>query len=225
MKTKPVVQIMNNPVPIPPEGSFSDELRDFCSLCLNKHPSKRATAMQLLSHPWIVKNYSSPVDMAAFISSTVDPHTLIDEISFFFIHQYYRMLSMLLTCEPREAAMAAECLKGLYNEASVHSMIVDAASHSSTALPRRPRGKTGIAAKILETIALFKAWGVQQFDIKTVDCSVVQGWEGAVVLMAHGEMAGDCITRKFSDMFLLNSTVGRDGEKCFTISNQAFALL
>lgn len=219
------MQIMNNPVPLPPEGSFSSELRDFCSQCLHKDPAKRATALQLLSHPWILKHSNAPVDMAAFIGATVDPHKVFDEIAYFFTHQYYQMLSVLLTGEPREAAMAVECLKGLYTEGSVYSMVVDTTSHSAASPPRRPRGRTGIAAKILETVTLFKAWGVKGFDMKTVDSSVVPGGEGSVLIMVQGEMAGGRDAGKFSDQFLLCSTVALNGERCFTISNQAFALL
>lgn len=219
------MQIMNNPVPLPQEGAFSDGLRDFCAQCLQKDPAKRATALQLLSHPWILKHCNAPVDMAAFIGGTVDPHKIFDEIAYFFTHQYYQMLSVLLTGEPREAAMAVESLKGLYTEASAYSMVVDSASHSTSSPPRRPRGKTGIAAKILETMTLFKAWGVKGFEMKTVDCSAVPGGAGDVCIMVQGEMVGGHSAGKFADMFLLGSTVARDGERCYTISNQAFTLM
>lgn len=215
---------MNNPVPLPPEGSFSEEFRDFCSQCLQKEPEKRATALQLLSHPWILKHSNSPLDMAAFIGGTVDPHKMFNDIAYFFTYQYYHVLSMLLTGEPREAAMAVECLKGLYTEGSVYSMVVDSSSQSSSP-PKRPRGKTGIAAKILETMRMFKAWGVQRFEMKNVDCSVVPGGEGSVLIMVRGELAGRRSGGSFADMFLLGSSVSRDGERCFTISNQSFTLM
>lgn len=32
---------------------FSDELKDFLTKCLQKDPMKRATALELLAHPWI----------------------------------------------------------------------------------------------------------------------------------------------------------------------------
>lgn len=215
---------MNNPVPLPPEG-YSDDIRDFCSQCLHKDPAKRSSALQLLSHPWILKHSSAAIDMAAFLRSTVDPHKVFDEIAYFFTHQYYQMLTVLLTGQPREAAMAVECLKGLYTESSVYSMVANSTGQSSSSTPKRPRGKTGIAAKILETMTLFKAWGVRSFEMKTVDCSVVPGSEGSVLIMVQGEMAGGHSAGKFSDMFLLCSTVAPDKERCFTISNQAFALL
>ncbi|KAA6367031.1 MAG: hypothetical protein EZS28_037443, partial [Streblomastix strix] len=48
--------ILDNPPPLPanPE-QCSDELLDFISKCLVKDPSKRASAMDLLDHPFIKK--------------------------------------------------------------------------------------------------------------------------------------------------------------------------
>jgi serine/threonine protein kinase len=37
-------------------ASFSAEFKDFLSLCLQKNPRERPTAMELLSHPWLVKH-------------------------------------------------------------------------------------------------------------------------------------------------------------------------
>mmetsp|Transcript_27286 Transcript_27286/g.36491 ORF Transcript_27286/g.36491 Transcript_27286/m.36491 type:complete len:86 (+) Transcript_27286:795-1052(+) len=38
------------------ERIFDDDQRDFLVRCLQNYPEKRATAEELLSHPWIVKN-------------------------------------------------------------------------------------------------------------------------------------------------------------------------
>ena len=39
-----------------PEGTFSNELAEFVSLCLNKNESKRPSANDLLKHHWLRKH-------------------------------------------------------------------------------------------------------------------------------------------------------------------------
>lgn len=48
-------QVMKAEVPKLPAGEFSKEFESFVSMCLHKEPEQRATAEQLLTHPFIRK--------------------------------------------------------------------------------------------------------------------------------------------------------------------------
>jgi len=54
---------------IPNNGRYSDEFRDFISRCLEKSAKKRASAIELLSHPWILKNLYKDVDLEGWVKS------------------------------------------------------------------------------------------------------------------------------------------------------------
>ena len=49
-----MLKIANEGLPPLPEN-FSPELKDFLGHCFDKEPSKRHTAIELLSHPWIAQ--------------------------------------------------------------------------------------------------------------------------------------------------------------------------
>ena len=48
------LQVLNEDIPLPPAGQFSEEFRDFCRQCLQKNPYDRPPAEKLLSHPFIL---------------------------------------------------------------------------------------------------------------------------------------------------------------------------
>lgn len=49
-------QIKDNESPnVPDNGQFSKELRHFIQNCLKKDPKERASEVQLMAHPWILK--------------------------------------------------------------------------------------------------------------------------------------------------------------------------
>jgi len=47
---------------------YSDDFKDFIARCLEKTPKKRASAIELLSHPWILKNLYQDVDLEAWVN-------------------------------------------------------------------------------------------------------------------------------------------------------------
>jgi serine/threonine protein kinase len=46
---------MNEDLPIPQGPEFSDDFRDFVTLCMQKDPLQRAQIDQLLAHPFITR--------------------------------------------------------------------------------------------------------------------------------------------------------------------------
>lgn len=50
--------VVNEPLPELPQNTYSAEMRDFLSRCLQKKPSMRASAAELLCHPWILNNFN-----------------------------------------------------------------------------------------------------------------------------------------------------------------------
>eukprot|EP01083_Nonionella_stella_P005411 15626_1 len=63
-----VQSIVNAPVPDGPED-FSAEFADFVRKCMNKDPSKRPPATELLNHPWIVEAKTRKFDLKSWIQS------------------------------------------------------------------------------------------------------------------------------------------------------------
>jgi serine/threonine protein kinase len=49
----PRVQVTLGEVPLPEPGAYSPELIEFVSLCMERDPADRPTALALLHHPWI----------------------------------------------------------------------------------------------------------------------------------------------------------------------------
>lgn len=50
-----MVQVMQEDCPLPPAGAVSRECRDFLARCLAREPAARASADQLLAHPWVTR--------------------------------------------------------------------------------------------------------------------------------------------------------------------------
>lgn len=50
------------------ESVFSKDLVEFVDGCLKIEPQHRMTAIQLASHPWVIKNLNYDVDLNGWIS-------------------------------------------------------------------------------------------------------------------------------------------------------------
>ncbi|KIM45213.1 hypothetical protein M413DRAFT_24456 [Hebeloma cylindrosporum] len=64
--------IVHGDPPELPEERYSETARDWVSLCLRKDPEKRATYRELLSHPFLVKDRDSDVDMVGWVQKALD---------------------------------------------------------------------------------------------------------------------------------------------------------
>lgn len=65
--------ILEDPSPRPPPGS-SPELEDFLQVALQKDPRQRASAKDLLRHPWITGCKFSSQDFASYVGRTFGEH-------------------------------------------------------------------------------------------------------------------------------------------------------
>eukprot|EP00892_Ulva_mutabilis_P011098 jgi/Ulvmu1/8360/UM042_0066.1 len=217
-----MIAIDRDEPPLPPEGKFSPELRDFCAACLQKDPARRRSAAQLLSHPFILQHLSADIDMRAFMATAVDPYTAFDELGYFFAHQFYTLLSAAVgaTTAPRSAALAA--LTPLYTRESVLSVAMDAGGPRTVA-----RGRDAVCGQVAKNLTLFRGWRVTAFEADTVDCSVVPGGSGTVLLMVHGRIVAPHSTSRFAESFVLTRQDGAagGGETCFAVAQQSMSLL
>jgi len=58
--------IENDPPRLPEDGDFSEDFKDFLSMCLMKDPEKRLSAHELLQHKWIRDSYG-PVEVMCWL--------------------------------------------------------------------------------------------------------------------------------------------------------------
>jgi hypothetical protein len=210
------MQILTDDVALPSSSEFSDDFRDFCSKCVQKDPSQRPTAVQLLSHPFLLKHRTSSVDLRAFMATAVDPHQALDEIAFFFAHQYYSLLSRYLQSGAQATLVA---LAPLYHEQSSFTFRLDGSTQLTA------RGQDQISGRIKANMATFKGWKMSSFELKTVDCSAVPGSQGDVLLLVQGIVLGGMGNLVFTEMFMLSKQVEEAQHCCFVVSHQAFSVL
>ena len=62
--------IVSHPAPTLPD-TFSGEMSDFVARCLQKEANDRATAAELLKHPWIANNSTSDAEVKEWVSNSV----------------------------------------------------------------------------------------------------------------------------------------------------------
>ncbi|XP_020589672.1 mitogen-activated protein kinase kinase 3 [Phalaenopsis equestris] len=84
-----MLQIMYDPSPSPPKDSFSPEFCSFIDSCLNKDPSARPRADELLTHPFIKKYEKKSVDLAAYIRKVFDPVQKMKDMADMLAIHYY----------------------------------------------------------------------------------------------------------------------------------------
>ena len=72
-------QIVNDMPPQLPEAEFSEEFRDFVSLCLQKDPDRRPAVEHLLLHRFIRMYDDSirPFDLAKFVRDVAEMRTML----------------------------------------------------------------------------------------------------------------------------------------------------
>ena len=59
--------IIDSPMPVlENKEKYSKELNDFLSCCLQKEQYKRKSAVELMSHKWIMNNCTKDVDLEAW---------------------------------------------------------------------------------------------------------------------------------------------------------------
>ncbi|XP_065571799.1 dual specificity mitogen-activated protein kinase kinase 1-like [Artemia franciscana] len=64
--------IVNEPPPKLPSGVFTNQFKDFVDRCLKKNPAERADLKSLMVHPWITKSECEQVDIAGWVSKTLE---------------------------------------------------------------------------------------------------------------------------------------------------------
>lgn len=211
------MQIIKDEAPLPPKGDFSDELRDFCRRCLQRNPNDRASAIHLMSHPFILNHRSSTVDMPAFMQSAVDPQTSFDEVSFFFAHQYYQLLSTALCGDTVARSAALRAIAPLYQNESIYTFTTDSRTKSVS------RGRTEIEAQLERNVRVLQGFGVTGFEVKKVDCSGMSEMPGGVLLHVRGSIIGKHGSNAFAEMFALVRKEQLGGVSCFCVAHQSFA--
>ncbi|GAU97968.1 hypothetical protein RvY_09182-2 [Ramazzottius varieornatus] len=65
-------QVVGGPAPSLPAEGFTDEFRDFISLCCKKKAEERPKYVDLLKHPFISRFHDAPLDISQFAISVID---------------------------------------------------------------------------------------------------------------------------------------------------------
>jgi serine/threonine protein kinase len=68
-----ILECISNANPgLPDNVPYTQEFRNFITACLHKDINKRASAIELLMHPWILKNIQVDVDLEAWVKNIMD---------------------------------------------------------------------------------------------------------------------------------------------------------
>ncbi|PNH03249.1 Mitogen-activated protein kinase kinase 1 [Tetrabaena socialis] len=76
-----MIHVLQEDTPLPPAGEYSEELRDFVRVCLQKDPLQRPMYA------------SDPTTLKSFMQCCFNPHDKLDEIAIVFAHNYYALLN------------------------------------------------------------------------------------------------------------------------------------
>eukprot|EP00899_Mesostigma_viride_P012887 jgi/Mesvir1/2159/Mv16672-RA.1 len=209
-----MLQVMNDPSPLPPEDGFSPEFRDFVGACLQKDPTRRPSAEMLLQHPWILKYSAASVDLGAFVRSVFDPREQVASLAQMFITHYYQLM------DGGDASRSQ--LSILYRDSS-----------SLTYMGSVCHGGNAINAKLAECARIHAALGRITHTADHVDSSSC--YSGEVMIMVSGRLVPDAGARgglagissagaghSFAEVFVICPSE-RPGE--YWVSNQIFRLL
>lgn len=83
-----MLQVMEDPAPTLPPG-FSREFQSFVDVCLEKDPTKRPSAVELMQHPFITKHEQDNTSLLGFIQNVVNPTERLKDLSNMLTVHYY----------------------------------------------------------------------------------------------------------------------------------------
>ncbi|GLC41062.1 hypothetical protein PLESTB_000947600 [Pleodorina starrii] len=198
-----MIHVLQEEAPLPPAGEFSEEFRDFVSLCLAKEPLRRPMADSLLSHPFIAKYASDPVSLKSFMQCVFNPHDKLDEIAIVFAHNYYALLNAGLA--------RLRDLAPLYSEKSNLCYDGEAAV-----------GCDAILAKLQAVAHMHAGWKVTH-EVVDVQCQPL-GFDGSALVNVAGRLESPAAGNKpqpFTEIFVLSQM--QAGE--YYVANQVFRLI
>ncbi len=73
-----VERILRDSEPVlPDDGTYSPELQNFITRCLQKNPKDRDSAVELCAHPWILKYSDDEAEIPEWLAKLFD-HMIID---------------------------------------------------------------------------------------------------------------------------------------------------
>ncbi|GMH43689.1 hypothetical protein BSKO_11611 [Bryopsis sp. KO-2023] len=204
-----MIQVLEEPVPLPSEDAYSPELCDFVGRCMKKDPLERPTAEELLKHPFIQKHRHEPVGLQGFFKSATNSQDKLEDISIVFATNYYTMLN--------RGERGLKDLAALYSEQSV--LVYEGES---------AKGRKCIVEKLNQALMMSKAFGGIEHEFENVDCQPLGNVKGSALISVEGwlvplKASGSPISgkEKFYEMFVLNKS--SKGE--YFVANQMFRLL
>mmetsp|Transcript_13183 Transcript_13183/g.23470 ORF Transcript_13183/g.23470 Transcript_13183/m.23470 type:complete len:485 (-) Transcript_13183:419-1873(-) len=204
-----MIQVVEEPSPVPPREEFSEEFRDFVAKCLMKDPLQRPTAEDLLQHPYIIKWKTVDVDVKSFMQCVYDPQDRLEEIAVRFATNYYAISSAGPT--------RLEDLAPLYTQQSIMA-------HEGETC----RGEAKILEKLRGIFQMNSTFGKVSFLVDHIDTQAL-GKDGSAVvsIMGHIILAGMSKLGEgkshFSEIFILGPA--QSGTYPYYIANQVFRLM
>nr|BBC28469.1 serine/threonine-protein kinase [Yamagishiella unicocca] len=198
-----MILVLQEDVPLPPAGEFSEEFRDFVRLCLHKDPHRRPMADQLLEHAFIKKYANDPVSLKSFMQCAFNPHDKLDEIALVFAYNYYALLNA--------GTQRMKDLAPLYSKQSTLRYDGDAAT-----------GRDAIIAK-LQGVAQMHAGFKVAHEVVDVQCQPL-GFDGSALVNVTGQLVSPAAGNKpqpFTEVFVLSQI--QAGE--YYVANQCFRLI